>query len=226
MPSTNGEVSLPFGRLSWRPRGACRAARPRTTPMRTRNPPRGAADPDRPPPCAYPHARAREKSLKNFASGSTRRTAPQLPSNWSLWPRPECRTASEMACGLIAGRVPARESRKSSGVQSGGPLATYIGKSVRLGKLCAPTLPEVLFGAIKRISTWCRAGWSRARSFVQASCCRRSAMHVTPLSVAATRPSALRQKSSGVESGDMVICTSPPSQSHEETVGSPVPELI
>jgi polyhydroxyalkanoate synthase len=24
------------------------------------------ADPDRPPPCAYPHARAREKSLKNF----------------------------------------------------------------------------------------------------------------------------------------------------------------
>jgi hypothetical protein len=35
-------ASLPFGRLSWRPRRACRAARPRTTPMRTRNPPRGA----------------------------------------------------------------------------------------------------------------------------------------------------------------------------------------
>jgi len=35
-------VSLPFGRLSWRPRRACRAARPRTTSMRTRNPPRGA----------------------------------------------------------------------------------------------------------------------------------------------------------------------------------------
>ena len=31
-----------LGRLSWRPRRACRAARPRTTPMRTRNPPRGA----------------------------------------------------------------------------------------------------------------------------------------------------------------------------------------
>ena len=29
-------------------------------------------------------------------------------------------------------------------------------------------------------------------AFVQASCCRRSAMHVTPLSVAATRPTALR----------------------------------
>ena len=35
-------ASLPFGRLSWRPPRACRAARPRTTPMRTRNPPRGA----------------------------------------------------------------------------------------------------------------------------------------------------------------------------------------
>jgi hypothetical protein len=35
------------------------------------------ADSEWTPPCAHAHARAREKSLKNFASGSTRRTAPR-----------------------------------------------------------------------------------------------------------------------------------------------------
>ncbi len=122
---------------------------------------------------------------------------------------------------MIAGRVPARESRKSSGVENGGTTCNLYWQEPAARQI-APTLPEVLFGAIKRISTWCRAGCSRARSFVQANCCRRSAMHVTPLTVDATRPSAAwaPENPPAWRVGTWSYARPPPSQSYEETVGS------
>ena len=80
---------------------------------------------------------------------------------------------------------------KSSGVSGDTGDLYWQERAARQAMRDAATLLRVLFGAnIKWISTWCGAGWSRARSFFKLAAAEK-AMRVTLLYAAATRPSAL-----------------------------------
>ena len=102
---------------------------------------------------------AREKSLKNFASGSTRQIGPcghaRSAGPSARWGR----TINRLQCSGAG--IP-----KSSGVSGDTGDLYWQERAARQAMRDAATLLRVLFEAnIKWISTRCGAGWSRARSF-------------------------------------------------------------